>query len=89
LQIWPAVHALDRRNEERHKKLDRLNTWRNAIAHQDFSFNEDQRRLIEGDGTRLPILKDVRSWRTACDFLARTLDEVVASHLEGFVGRPW
>ncbi len=57
--FWGAVHALDSRNVRRHKTLDELNTWRNAIAHQDWS------RV--GPKLRLPV---VRRWRSVCSALA-------------------
>ena len=34
--FWPAVDALDVRNERRRESLQELVDWRNAIAHQDF-----------------------------------------------------
>lgn len=37
MQLWPSVHAVDRRNVRRQMELENLNTWRNAIAHQDWT----------------------------------------------------
>lgn len=36
LELWPALHAISPRIAARQKALEALNTWRNAIAHQDF-----------------------------------------------------
>jgi hypothetical protein len=64
-----------------------MNVWRNATAHQDYTFTNDQLVLI---GTTTARLRDVRAWRTACNQLALAFDEVVAEHIEGLVGqRPW
>jgi hypothetical protein len=58
--------------------LEELNGWRNAIAHQDFG----------GRGTL--HLRHVRIWRTACEYLASALDEVMRQHLQKLTGTsPW
>lgn len=36
LNLWNRVTAHDARNTDRRVRLERLNAWRNAIAHQDF-----------------------------------------------------
>ncbi len=41
LRLWPELNADDQRNERRSKKLDTLNQWRNAIAHDDFATISD------------------------------------------------
>lgn len=79
LRFWDHVKASDTRSEVRLERLESLNTWRNAIAHQDFS-----------DVQRPLGLQEVRKWRNACRGLARTFDRVVARHLAAIVGnRPW
>jgi hypothetical protein len=63
--------------------LEELNTWRNAIAHDDF-------RSVDPAGTIRLRLATVRGWRRACDRLARAFDPVLADHLERLTGRrPW
>ncbi len=83
LDFWGQVHDHDRRNQTRQNHLDDLNTWRNAIAHQDF----DPIRL--GGTIRLGLTR-VRTWRTACEHLAVSFDEVMRGHVEHFTGSsPW
>jgi len=37
LRFWDQINGADPRNPGRQKKLDELHTWRNAVAHQDFT----------------------------------------------------
>jgi len=63
--------------------LEELNTWRNAIAHQDFNPPSIAGR------TSLQ-LKRVKQWRSACDRLARAFDKMMRRHLEALTGTsPW
>ena len=88
LDIWDAARQLDARTSLRVRRLDQLNVWRNAIAHQDFDFSRHQRELL-GDASRLG-LGDVRAFRSSCNGLAVTFDSALAEHLETIVGgRPW
>lgn len=81
IELWPALHAFSARNVARRTALEALNTWRNAIAHQDF----DPLRL----GGRSTLgLEDVRRWRSACNGLAASLDAVVRAHLVSLVASP-
>ena len=82
---WDAVYAHDRRNESRRKKLETMNLWRNAIAHQDFAgggldLDRAQRRALR--------LADVKAWRTAAAGLAVSFDAVAADRVKAIVGRP-
>lgn len=87
LGLWPALLALDARMSARQRSLDKLNVWRNAIAHQDFS---DVARLDLGHGRVSLRLADVRAWRDACDQLAEGMDRIVGRHIAGLVGAlPW
>jgi len=55
-------------------RLDGLNRWRNAIAHQDF----DPAQL----GGRVEIrLEDVRRWRANCNALTQQFDWAVGSYV--------
>lgn len=82
LSFWDAVRNLSRRNESRHDRLQELNDWRNAIAHQDF----DPAAL----GATALRLQRVRDWRNTCDGLASCFDEVLRSHLQKINGvSPW
>jgi hypothetical protein len=88
LDIWDAANQLDARTAIRSRRLEQLNIWRNAIAHQDFDFTRHQREVLAG-ATRL-VLGEVRAFRSCCNRLAVTLDRVLARHVESIVGgRPW
>ena len=79
MQFWPAVNALDARNAGRQSALDTLNTWRNAIAHQDWT-------KVRGN----LHLREVQAWRSACRALATDFDRAVETHLISLVGAsPW
>src|SRR5262245_6790514 len=81
--LWPAVVSHDPGNAARKVRLEMLNNWRNAIAHQDF----DPTKL--GGATTLR-LSQVRRWRVACHKLARTFDEVMRRHIQDLTGSwPW
>jgi hypothetical protein len=82
LEFWDEVRKLDAGNQDRQKELDRLNAWRNAIAHQHFDLSK-----LGGADLRLPLL---RGWRTVCDRLAVSFDGVMRSHLALVNGvAPW
>jgi hypothetical protein len=83
VRIWPRMTAVASRNAQRQQLLDELVEWRNAIAHQNF----DPARL---GGTVVLRLERVRSWRGACEALARSMDQVLQSHLGNLLGiLPW
>jgi hypothetical protein len=71
------------RNEQRQAELKKLIDWRNAIAHQRFD------DVSPGAAPNL-ALQQVRRWRSVCDRLARSFDEVMRIHLHSLTGRtPW
>jgi hypothetical protein len=81
MDFWAVVNDRSPRNAERQAALESLNTWRNAIVHQDF----DPRR----HGGRVSArLQDVRQFRAACDALAAEFDAVMADRLTAILGRP-
>ncbi|MEO0321312.1 MAG: HEPN domain-containing protein, partial [Myxococcota bacterium] len=83
LALWATLDAEDTKSSRRKAKLDELMSWRNAIAHQDFT-----KAKLKGRSTIR--LREVRGWRSACNGLVRTMDLVVGSHVRGLVGRsPW
>ena len=83
VELWPRVRRASKHTASRQQKLEDLNVWRNAIAHQDFT----DPRL--GGETALR-LERLRSWRSACRGLARDFDRVLADHIEDLAGtRPW
>jgi hypothetical protein len=61
------------------QRLEDLNNWRNAIAHQDFG------SMKSGRLTTLR-LSDVSRWRRACDQLAETLDVATTMYLRFMLG---
>jgi hypothetical protein len=83
--LWPLMRARSARSDQRKARLEQLNRWRNAIAHQDFS---DTGALDLGAGRVDLWLADVKAWRAACDGLAVTLDEVVYDALLRLAGPP-
>ncbi len=85
IDLWPTMRALDARTDGRKAKLERLNRWRTAIAHQDFS---DATSLDLGAGRIGLRLQDVRGWRAACDRLAETMDAALLPSLTTLPGRP-
>jgi hypothetical protein len=80
--FWDEVKAFDSRGPSRQSRLEDLNKWRNAIAHQDF----DPSIL----GTAPLQLRRVKGWRSACDGLASSFDEVMRIHIQSVIGQsPW
>jgi len=84
--FWSAVDALGPSFAARRRKLDQLNAWRNAIAHQDFTrLGADP--LTAGTRADLPTF---RSWRSALDQLAGGMDRVMYRVIAATIGRaPW
>jgi hypothetical protein len=81
--IWVLARQRDSRTENRREKLEALNRWRNAIAHQDF-------RNPQLGGRETVRLSEIRSWRSACDGLAVDFDAVVRLYLKSTSGvHPW
>ena len=82
LVFWNVARNLDFRNQARQNRLEELNLWRNAIAHQDFN-----RATLGATALRLQM---VREWRRACDRLATAFDEVMRQYIQSIVGAsPW
>lgn len=83
IDFWAEVDAYNSRTPAVRAELDRLNAWRNAIAHQDF----DPARL---GGTTVLRLARVRRWRSTCSRLARDFDGVMGHYLRRTTGTaPW
>lgn len=87
LDIWAAAAAASPSTAVRRTRLEQLNTWRNAIAHQDFVFSTQQQTLLSGTSVTLAW---ARRWRSACEGLAQTFDSVVGARVQALTGRsPW
>ncbi len=83
LTFMDRIRAESRWNPGRIGLLEDLNSWRNAIAHQDF----DPALL---GGTINLRLAAVISWRRACEQLAIVFDSVIGDHIAQITGtRPW
>jgi hypothetical protein len=83
VSFWDSVRRRSVRNPVRQRRLEELNIWRNAIAHQDFSDPTFQ-------GLERVSLAQVRVWRSACDALAVEFDRVIRLYLHEFFGtEPW
>lgn len=81
LPFWDDVKGHDARNNGRRIQIERMNDWRNAIAHQDF----DPAKL---GGTTTLRLDAVRSWRQATHHLAVSFDAVMQAHITFLAGKP-
>ncbi|MGL6094673.1 MAG: hypothetical protein ACRC7O_02580 [Fimbriiglobus sp.] len=80
--FWSAVAEADARNSARQALLEDLNRWRNAIAHQEFD------PAVLGGATLQ--MAQVRSWRSACNELAKCFDDVLRTELAAITGHdPW
>ena len=74
LFIWRSASMIDRRTAGRRTALEQLNSWRNAIVHQDF----DPAKLAP---SRVDLAQ-VREWRRKRNGLAETLDRAVEYHVQ-------
>jgi hypothetical protein len=84
IDLWPRVKAQSSLNPGRQAKLEQLNVWRNAIAHD--SVPADAAKIA---GTN-PDFRYARSLRSACHHLARHVDRAVHDGLTALVGAaPW
>jgi hypothetical protein len=83
IDIWTLTNIKDSRTRRRRDRLEALNRWRNAIAHQDF-------RSPHLGGRETVRFAEVRSWRAACDGLAVDFDAVMRLYLGSACGvAPW
>ena len=81
--FWDLVRAGHRHVANWRGRLELLNHWRNAIAHQDFN----PQRLL---GITTLTLNHVRQFRNACNGLSRMFDLVMYNHLsQTFGNAPW
>lgn len=84
--LWDELYALDIRNRDRNRKLETLNIWRNAIAHDDF---RNTTVFPRGRNTVLH-LSTVRDWRRACNGVATDMDRSMRNYLAQLLGQvPW
>jgi hypothetical protein len=82
VDFWGEVRSLHFRTASRRDALEKLNQWRNAIAHQKFD------PAILGDAKL--GLAQVRRWRKACGRLSKAFDRVMWAHIRSVTGHmPW
>jgi len=83
VDVWALARQQDARTLQRREKLEVLNRWRNAVAHQDF-------RNPHLQGRESVRLGEIRAWRAACDGLAVDFDAVLRIYLKTLAGvLPW
>ncbi len=84
LAFWSLVDAHRPQNPGRKSALEEMNSWRNAIAHQDFTSS-----MLKAGRPNL-TLAQLQTWRKACDGLARSFEDVLRGHLHTLIGTfPW
>jgi hypothetical protein len=87
MDFWKSVNKADTRNAARQRKLEQLNIWRNAIAHQNFALKGDDLKKVRLTERKLRYIK---LWRSACNGLAINFDRAVRDHLTSLTGAaPW
>ena len=85
--LWTELVGMDRRNGRRRTRLDQLNVWRNAIAHQALPLREAH-AATAADTAR--TFRCARLWRANCSTLALQLDRFVKKRLNIMLRiRPW
>lgn len=81
--VWALARQKDVRTVRRREKLEALNRWRNAVAHQDF-------RNTSLGGRETVRLGEIREWRAACEGLAVDFDAIMRLYLKSVCGKvPW
>lgn len=83
IDLWHLAGQRNPRTAGRRAKLEALNRWRNAVAHQDF-------RSAQLGGRETVRIREVRAWRSACEGLAMDFDAVLYLYLKGVTSvAPW
>lgn len=84
LGFWKLVDAHHHKNSVRRFAIEEMYSWRNAIAHHDFTPS-----MLRAGQPRLHLVQ-VRDWRSACEGLAVSFDDVMRMHIQPLTGRlPW
>ncbi|MGH3535950.1 MAG: hypothetical protein ACRDQG_14755 [Pseudonocardiaceae bacterium] len=81
--VWPALASRDPSTERHNQSLERLNTARNAVAHDDPA----ALAALRVQGFPL-VLRTLHRWRRDLDALAGNLDIEVSHQLGRLFGRP-
>jgi hypothetical protein len=84
VNFWPLVLVHRPQNPARRARLEELNEWRNAIAHQDFAPT-----MLRAGRLQLALAR-VQAWRADCDGLAESFDDVMRAFIQSRTGTaPW
>lgn len=89
-RFWDLVTAEGGpiRTARRRYRMEQMNMWRNAIAHD--SFEQVQSKSAQLDNRLRPRLVEGKKCRTACDLLAVQMTSAVGKFLQQVVGKgPW
>jgi hypothetical protein len=87
LNLWDTLKAMNKLNPKRQQRLEQLNIWRNAIAHQSFKHKPDDAAKVAGTTRNLDF---ARACRSSCLALAREIDKAVGKHVAKHVDpAPW
>lgn len=85
MTFWVDVEARHPPDKARKSRLDQLNIWRNAIAHQNFKLSPENQAKVAGTDRSL---RGIKSWRSCFNVLAEHFDVAVGRYSEGLVGAP-
>jgi hypothetical protein len=83
VRLWDELSAFGPRYAAYRRRLEELNAWRNAIAHQDFGRVGTDPLTA---GIR-PVSETLRAWRGALDQLASGMDRVMHARLAQVTGK--
>jgi len=89
-RFWDLVTAEGGqiRTARRRHRMEQMNMWRNAIAHD--SFEQYQSKIAQLDNRLRPRLIEGRKCRAACNLLAAQMTSAVGTFLQQVVGKaPW
>lgn len=85
MDFWARLRSRDSRSRTRQNKLESLNVWRNAVAHQDFVRNDDFNKKAGKTRRTLAYAED---WRAALTALASDIDAAMSAHLVWLLSLP-
>lgn len=81
-----ALEGTSNQTRARMRHLERLNIWRNAIAHS--SFNQHSTQLSRLGAVVRPRLAEARQCRAAVNGIASQMAKAVGHFLRGLLARP-
>ena len=81
IDFWAMVDSLHPHGKLLRDRLDELNRWRNAIAHDNFD-------SVNSSGIMFLRIERVRRWRQTCQKLARVFEKALDVYLRQLIGYP-